>query len=79
MGNSDTPEVKVDELVVLSKFDGDSTHPDDEVERVTIHNGFVVSHEVVENGEVVGQVENSDIVGKDIGVLFPNETVEGVA
>lgn len=44
--------VVTDELVVLSKFEGEAL-PENEIERITIHNGEVVSHEVIENGEVV--------------------------
>lgn len=73
MGNEEASNVNVDELVVLSKFDGNSTDPQDEVERVTIDNGIIVSHDVVENGEVVGPVENSEIIGKDIGRLTSDE------
>lgn len=86
MGNKETPEVQVDELVVLQKFDGEindkSTEKerrDAERERVVVHNGVIVEHSVVENGEVVGPVEDSEIVGKDVGVLFPNENDKGVA
>ena len=61
--------LKVDELVVLSKFDGETTEPDKEVERITVSNGVVVSHDVIENGEVVGTVPDSELVGKDIGLL----------
>lgn len=60
--------VEVDELVVLSKFEGDPV-PENEFERLTVHNGEVVSHDVVENGEVSGPVEDSEILGKNIGRL----------
>jgi len=60
--------VLVDELVVLSKFEGDAI-PDNEFERVTIHNGVVVSHDEVLNGIITGPVVDSDIVGQDIGTL----------
>jgi hypothetical protein len=59
----------VNEEVVLSKFDGDEQVPEAEVERISIINGVVVSHDVINNGEVVGPVEDSDILGKDIGRL----------
>lgn len=67
--NLEEPKLDVDELVVLSKFDGNSTAPETEVERVTIYNGEVVGHDIIENGEVVGPVADSDLVGKDIGYL----------
>ena len=63
-------QVVADEHVVLSKFDGDSTEPEAEVERLTILNGEVVSHDVIENGEVVGPVENSELIGKTGLELF---------
>jgi len=76
MGNEDTPEVGVDEVVVLRKFEGDVAEDADEevkaqaeIERVTVDNGLVVSHDRYENGEKVGPVEDSDILGKDIGRL----------
>lgn len=65
--------VEVDELVTLSKYDGDVQEPKFEVERLTIHNGVVVSHDVIKDGEVVAPVENSDIVGSNIGRLVPLE------
>lgn len=70
---NDAPEVKVDEQVVLSKFDGDSTHPDDEVERLVIDNGLVVQHVEIKNREVVGDVKEGNLTGTDIGRLIPNE------
>lgn len=64
-------QVVAEEHVVLSKFDGDTTHPDAEVERLTILNGTVVSHDVIENGEVVGPVaEEDNLTGKDGLELF---------
>lgn len=65
---NESQQVGVDELVVLSKFEGDPV-PENEFERVTVHNGEIVSHDVVENGEVTGPVEESDLLGKDIGYL----------
>jgi hypothetical protein len=73
VGNEETQSVKIDEIVVLSKFDGNSTDPQDEFERVTINNGTIVSHDRIENGEVVGAVENSEIIGQDIGRLIPSK------
>lgn len=68
----------VHEKVVLSKFDGDTTHVDAEVERITVDNGLVVSHDVIEKGEVVGSVPNSEILGKDIGTLMVPQPAEEV-
>lgn len=48
----ETEQVVVDELVVLSKYEGDPV-PENEIERITIRNGEVVAHEKIENGEVV--------------------------
>lgn len=66
--------VVADEHVVLSKFehpDGeDTTDPQYEFERLVVHNGVVLEHSQVENGEVVGPVPGSELVGKDIGNLF---------
>lgn len=66
----DEQQVIAEEHVVLSKFEGDSTEPEAEVERVTILNGEVVSHDVIEDGEVVGPVENSELIGKTGLELF---------
>ena len=60
--------VGVDELVVLSKFEG-APIPENEFERVTIHNGVVVSHDEVVDGQVTGTVAHSEILGADIGTL----------
>lgn len=70
MGIEEEAKVSVDEQVVLSKFDGDSTDAKDEVERLTVDNGLVVSHDVIENGEVVGPVKENNLTGKDIGRLI---------
>lgn len=65
----ESEEVKVDEVVVLSKFEGDSTDPQDEVERLTIDNGLVVSHDKIESGEVAGPVEEGNLTGVEVGRL----------
>lgn len=62
----------VHELVILSKFEGDP-HPLNEVERLSIENGVVVSHDLINQGEVAGPVPNSDMLGKDIGRVVPLE------
>lgn len=72
----DTQPVQVSEVVVLSKFDGEEAVPEKEVERLTVKDGEVISHEVIENGEPVGPVEGSDLVGKDIGTLIVNKEQE---
>ena len=69
----DKEEVVVEEVVVLSKFDGDTTAPEAETERLTVKDGYVVSHDVIEQGEVVGPVEGSTLVGTDIGRLIELE------
>jgi len=48
----DKQQVVVDEVVVLSKFDGDPL-PQNEVERITIKNGKVVNVEQISNGKVI--------------------------
>lgn len=71
---NEVPEVQVDEHVVLSKFDGEQATPENEVERLVIHNGLVVEHNIIENGEVVGPVEGEESLhGKEIGKLIPTE------
>lgn len=60
--------VNVEELVVLSKFEG-KPEPENEFERLTIHNGVVVSHDEVSEGLVVRPVPDSEIVGKNVGSL----------
>lgn len=66
--------VQADELVVLQKFEGDP-EPENEFERLTIHNGEVISHDKVEHGEVVGPVEDS-LVGANIGNLVSTDVKE---
>lgn len=77
MSNVDEQEFNVDEQVVLQKFDGEPL-PENEVERITILNGEIVAHERVENGETVGPVEDSEIVGADVGRLFSIDSAEEV-
>lgn len=77
MGNSDVQSLKIDEVIVLRKFDGNSTRPEDEVERITVQNGTIIGHDNIENGEVIGPVEDNH-VGKNIGRLFPDENTKGV-
>lgn len=49
---NEKPKFKIDERVVLQKFEGDPL-PENEVERVHIHNGVVVKTEIIENGKVI--------------------------
>lgn len=49
----DIEGVQVDEKIVIQKFNGDGTNPEDEVERVHIHNGEITHVEKIENGVVV--------------------------
>ena len=50
-------DVIVDEKITLQKFNGDSTDPKDEVERIHIHNGVITHVEEIENGVVVKTIE----------------------
>jgi len=48
----DSERVVIEEVVVLSKFEGDPL-PENEFERVHVVNGEIVKVEKIENGEVV--------------------------
>lgn len=72
-GIADESKLKVTEETVLSKFDGEGTDPDKEVERLTIVDGTVVSHDVIKNREVVAPVAEKNLTGKDVGRFFPTE------
>jgi hypothetical protein len=74
-GPGESENVEVDELVVLKKFEGDP-EPENEFERLTVHNGKVVSHDKVRHGKVVGPVKNSELLGKDIGPLTQAKEVD---
>jgi len=52
----DNTQASVEEKIVLSKFEGDPL-PENEFERIHIHNGEVVAIEKIENGEVVERTE----------------------
>lgn len=67
--NQEATETQVDEHVVLSKFEGDGTQPETEFERLTISNGTVISHDVIENGEVAGPVEEDNLTGIFVGKM----------
>lgn len=62
----------VSEEVVLRKYNGDPL-PENEFERLTIKDGIVISHDRIDNSEVVAAIEASDIIGKNIGRLIPLE------
>ena len=73
MSNSEFENVEVDEKVVLAKFEGEPL-PENEFERVTIHNGEVIAHDKIENGEVVGPVDDEEnLTGTNIGNLVAPE------
>lgn len=65
----DNESLEVKEEAVLSKFEGEPL-PENEFERLTIVNGVVERHELIVNGEPVGSVPDSEILGKDIGRLL---------
>lgn len=71
----DSEKVKVDERVVLRKFEGEPL-PENEFERVTILNGVVVSHDEVVDGEVIGPVASSELLGTDIGTFIIQDKEE---
>lgn len=48
----ESENVVIEEVVVLSKFEGDPL-PENEFERIHIVNGEIVKKEQIENGEVV--------------------------
>lgn len=77
MSMEESEKVDVDEQVVLKKFEGEPK-PENEFERVTIKNGRVVAHEEVADGEVKGPIENSDLLGKDVGRLMSTENEKEV-
>jgi len=49
---NDNNGVQVDEKIVLSKFEGEPL-PENEFERIHIHNGEIVAIQQIENGKVV--------------------------
>ena len=65
----DKTKTTVDELVVLSKFEGDPL-PENEFERISIRNGVVISHVSIDSCEQVGPVENNNLTGAEIGTLI---------
>lgn len=75
MIGEDNP-VKVEEKVVLQKFDGEDALAENEVERLTIVDGTVVLHEAIENGEVVGKVQQDNLEGKYVGTMLIDKEVD---
>lgn len=69
--------ISINEHVVLSKFDGEAL-PENEVERVTVDDGLVIAHDIIENGQAVGSVPDSEILGKNIGTLMVEQPAEEV-
>lgn len=68
----DTTKTEIDELVVLSKFEGEPL-PENEFERLSIHNGLVVAHDSIVNGQVAGPVLEESLLGVNIGTLIPQD------
>jgi hypothetical protein len=68
MMNEQSPVV-IEERVVLQKFDGDAL-PENEVERLTILDGTVVEHDIIQDGEVMGPVEEDNLTGNYVGSLY---------
>jgi hypothetical protein len=64
--------VKIEEEVVLSKYEGDGTDPDTEFERLTIRNGIVVGHDRIEKQKVLGPVGKDNLEGKYVGTMLQN-------
>lgn len=56
---NDTPEVNIDEQVILSKFEGEPL-PENLVERVHIDNGKIFMHEFYEAGKLIRTVKEVD-------------------
>jgi len=54
-------DVIVDEKITLQKFNGDSTDPKDEVERIHIHNGEITHQEFIKDGEVVKTIRYKEV------------------
>lgn len=63
MTNQENSPTKIDERVVLSKFEGEPL-PENEIERIHIYNGEIVQIEKIEDGEVVEvfKAENGQFV-----------------
>lgn len=67
---NESAPVAVEEQVVLHKFEGDPI-PENEFERLVVVNGEAIEHNRIENGEVVGPVEEGNLVGTFLGHLLP--------
>lgn len=59
---NDEQNLSIDEKIVLSKFEGDPV-PENEIERLHIHNGTIVRHEIIENQQVVATTEYAEKEG----------------
>lgn len=58
-------QVLAEEIIVLSKFEGEPL-PENEIERIHIRNGELVSRDIIKNGQVV----SSEVApGGDLGKL----------
>ena len=57
---NDTQDVVVDEVMVLSKFEGEPL-PENEIERMHIHNGEVIRIEKIENGEIISTEQVKEV------------------
>lgn len=58
--NEDITQTQIGYYAVLEKFDGDSTEPEDLVERLHIEDDVVVKVEKFENGELVSSEDVTD-------------------
>lgn len=58
---NEEPEVQIDEVAVLEKFDGDGNDPKNLVERITIRNGEIESWEHFENGVLVENTDDKEV------------------
>lgn len=73
--NVEAAPVEVSEQVVLQKFEGPAL-PENEFERITIKDGTIVAHEKVKDKKVIGPVEDSEIVGAEVGRLMAESQKE---
>ena len=55
-----TPDVVVNEVMILSKFEGEPL-PENEIERMHIHNGEVVRIDKIENGEIISTEQVKEV------------------
>lgn len=57
---NDNQDLQVEEIIVLSKFEGEPI-PENEFERIHIKNGEVVAIQQIENGEVIATLEPREV------------------